>query len=344
MKIGITYDLRKEYLDMGFTEEETAEFDSEETVYAIKDAIQKLSHEVTLIGNIYELVRRLSNGERWNLVFNISEGLYERNREAQVPALLEAYNIPYTFGDPLTLAICLDKAMAKSVVRDAGITTPDFFVVSSIEDSDLNSFTRNAMFPLFVKPAAEGTGKGINTESIVHDADELNRQCIKLLKKYNQPVLIEKYLPGREFTIGILGTGKTARVIGLIEVKLLKNAEPLVYSFMNKELCEKRVKYIQLRDKRIIKEASDIALNAYRALGCRDAGRVDIRADKDGKLYFLEMNPLSGLHPTHSDLPILCGKAGISYKELISQIISSAVTRRKPNKKEEHFSNIPIFN
>lgn len=326
MRIGLTYDLRREYLKMGLTEEESAEFDSDETICALEETIGVFGHEVVRIGNIHELIRRLSADERWDLVFNICEGLYGRNREAQVPSVLEAYNIPYTFSDPLTLALCLDKAMAKRVVRDAGIPTPDFFIVNSINDlEDIQGF--NVKFPLFVKPISEGASKGVDPESIVNGVDELKRRCTKLLMKYNQPVLVETYLSGREFTVGVLGTGKASRAIGVLEVKLLENAEPQVYSFMNKEFCEERVKYMLAEDRNIIKEASDIALNAYNTFGCRDSGRVDIKADSDGRLYFLEINPLAGLHPTHSDLPIICSKVGITYKELISEIIKSVLER-----------------
>lgn len=343
MKIGLTYDLRSDYLEMGFTEEETAEFDSNETIDALEGTLKGPGHEVVRIGNIYELVRRLAANERWDLVFNICEGLCLRNREAQVPALLEAYNIPYTFSDPLTLSLCLDKAMAKRVVRDAGISTPEFFTVTSGKDLQAETIGKNMVFPVFVKPVAEGTGKGVTFSSIVHDKNELEKQCIKLLSKYNQPVLVERYLHGREFTVGILGTDETARVIGVMEVKLLKNAEPAVYSFMNKELCEDRIKYTLLKEKNLADEASDISLKAYKVLGCRDAGRVDLRADEEGKIYFLEMNPLAGLHPTHSDLPILCGKAGVTYRELISEIINSALERIRKAESTRACSEQAVF-
>lgn len=327
MKIGLTYDLRSTYIEMGFSEEETAEFDSDETIAAIDDTISSLGHESVRIGNIYELTRCLSAGEQWDLVFNISEGLYGRNREAQVPALLEAYNIPYTFSDPLTLSLCLDKALAKRVARDAGIPTPDFLLINSPADlEDIGKL--NPTFPLFVKPVSEGTGKGVSPESIVLDKEALKRQCMKLLIRYHQPVIVEQYLAGREFTAGILGTDRNARVIGVLEVTFLKNAEALFYSFNNKKLYEDRVTYTVVKDKNILKEASEIALMSYTALKCRDASRVDLKADKNGKLYFLEINPLAGLHPIHSDLIILCKKVGLSYSEIISEIIESARGRQ----------------
>ncbi len=334
--VGLVYDLRRDYLEMGFSEEQTAEFDSEETINSLAETISALGYKVERIGNIYELTRLLARGGAWDLVFNVAEGLYGRSREAQVPALLEAFNIPYTFSDPLTLALALDKAMTKKVLRENGIPTPDFYLVSSLGEVDGLSKAGDkgpeTAFPLFVKPVSEGTGKGVNPSSIVRNQAELKNQSRRLLAKYSQPVLVESYLPGEEYTVGILGTGKKARVLGVLEVKLLKNAEPEVYSYTNKELCEERVRYKLVKNRRLAEEAGELALRAYRALGCRDAGRVDIKAGPAGQagksgLYVLELNPLAGLHPTHSDLPILCAQAGIKYSELIKGIIDSALER-----------------
>lgn len=327
MRIGFTYDLRREYLERGFTEEETGEFDSDATVEILEETIRSLGHEVVPIGNIFNLTARLAAGERWDLVFNITEGLYGRSREAQVPALLEAYAVPYTFSDPLTLALSLDKALTKGLVRGAGVPTPDFFLLDTPHDLDGEEKDRQIGYPLFIKPLAEGTGKGITADSIARDRQELFHRCTKLLARYAGPALVEAYLPGREFTVGILGTGKKARVVGVLEVELLEGADPLVYTFLNKEFCEQRVRYTLVRDAAIVKESSDIALKAYITLGCRDAGRVDVKADREGRLYFLEANPLAGLHPTHSDLPILCSQAGMSYAELLNEIIRSALER-----------------
>jgi D-alanine-D-alanine ligase len=336
MRIGFTYDLRRDYLQMDYTEEETGEFDSDETIQLIEETIRGLGHDVIRIGNIFSLTERLAAGERWDIVFNVTEGLHGRSREAQVPALLEAYNIPYTFSDPLTLALSLDKAMTKTIVRDAGIPTPDFFIVTSLEALKTEKKDRKIGYPLFVKPLAEGTGKGVTPESIVHQRKELTAQCRRLLSHYGQPVIVESYLPGREFTVGILGTGESARAVGVLEVELLENADPLVYSFLNKEFCEERVRYTLVQDYSIIEEASEIALRSYRVLGCRDAGRIDLKADGRGRLHVLEVNPLAGLHPTHSDLPILCSQAGLPYPELLNEIILSALKRRAvPHEKRQ---------
>lgn len=325
MKIGLVYDLRKDYLEMGYSEEETAEFDSEDTIEQLTLALESLGYGVDQVGNILSLVSRLAAGQRWDLVFNITEGLKGRSREAQVPALLEAYGIPYTFSDPLTLSLSLDKALAKRVLRDAGVPTPWFFVVESPDD-----FKRDIhipSWPLFVKPLSEGTGKGVDKHSIVRDMQELRKRALFILEQFRQPALVETYLPGREFTVGILGTGDSARAIGTLEVRLLKNAERDVYSYVNKERCEELVEYVLIQEPAIVEEASRIALDAYRILGCRDAGRIDLRTNAGGRMECIEANPLAGLNPTHSDLPILCTKAGMSYPLLISNIVESAVDR-----------------
>ncbi|MEW6600657.1 MAG: D-alanine--D-alanine ligase [Nitrospirota bacterium] len=327
MKIGFTYDLRRDYTAMGFSDEETAEFDSDVTINAIERVLLELGYEVERIGNIYELTGLLAAGKRWDLVFNISEGLYGAARESQVPALLDAYRIPYTFSDPLALAVCLDKAVAKTLVMRAGVPTPEFFVVRLLEDILRDGRLHENIYPLFVKPLTEGTGKGISAASIVWDISAFNSQCADLLARFNQPVLAEKYLPGREFTAGIIGTGESAECIGVMEITLNKDAEPDVYSYLNKEHYEERVDYSLVEDEAIISGAADISLRAYRALGCRDAGRVDLKADAHGNLCFLEINPLAGLHPVRSDLSIMCGKIGIPYAKLISNIVDSALQR-----------------
>ncbi|MCG6983116.1 MAG: D-alanine--D-alanine ligase [Deltaproteobacteria bacterium] len=323
MKIGITYDLRKDYLAAGLGEEETAEFDSEETISAIDQALQDLGHRTDRIGNIKSLTRRLAAGDRWDLVFNIAEGLKGFGREAQVPALLEAFEIPYTFSDPLVLSLTLHKGMAKRVVRDLGVPTPDFFLVE--KESDLALI--DLPFPLFAKPVAEGTGKGVDSFSKITNRRQLLSVCTLLLSRYQQPVLVESFLPGREITAGILGTGKDATVIGAIEVVLRENAETEVYSYRNKERCEELVEYRPV-DGALLEEASNVALLAWRGLGCRDAGRLDLRQDKDGTLMFMEVNPLAGLHPSHSDLCIIASEVGVSYHDLIQAIVFSASSRQ----------------
>ncbi len=322
MLIGLTYDLRDDYRGMGYPEEALAEFDSPETIQAVEETLNALGYETVRIGHIRHLAERLVAGGRWDLVFNIAEGLTGRSREAQVPALLEAYNIPYVFSDPLTCAATLDKGVAKSLVRDVGIPTAPFTVLS--EPADLAAF--NMIYPVFVKPLAEGTGKGCERASKVSNARELKAAAQSIWRRFNQPAIAEPYLPGREFTVGITGNGRSAEIIAVMEINLLPTADAGVYSLLNKEECESRVHYALAGDAEAI-AAGQVALRSYRALGCRDAARVDIRSDGNANPMFLEVNPLAGIHPAHSDLPILSTLAGISYSALIARIMDAAKSR-----------------
>ncbi len=322
MIVGLTYDLRADYLAMGYGEEETAEFDRPDTIEAIERALRELGFRTDRIGHVRSLASRLSRGDRWDIVFNIAEGLRGVAREAQVPALLDAFEIPYVFSDPLVLALTLHKGLTKRVVRDLGIDTPAFAVVESEQDVSAVSLP----WPVFAKPIAEGTAKGVNADSKISSRAELERVCSRLLSEFRQPVLVETFLPGREVTVGIVGTGEHARAVGTLEVTLLDQAEPDVYSYVNKERCEELVRYT-LADVEASRAAEEIALAAWRGLGCRDAGRVDLRADVAGRWNFLEVNPLAGIHPEHSDLPILCTHVGMSYTELMRGIMASALCR-----------------
>jgi D-alanine-D-alanine ligase len=330
MNIGITYDLRQDYLDLGYSAEETAEFDKKDTIDAIETTLQALGYKTDLIGNIWNLSRCLVRGDRWDMVFNIAEGLYGIGREAQVPALLDAYNIPYTFSDPLVLSLTLHKGMTKRIIRDQGLPTPDFVEIHSLADIDYVKLP----YPLFVKPIAEGTGKGISASSKIHNETELITECQRLLTTFHQPVLVETYLPGREFTVGIVGTGQAAKALGVMEVLLGDNAESNAYSYHNKEYYLDRVQY-QLVEGEIAQQAMKIAVAAWRGLGCRDAGRVDLRADSRGIPNFIEVNPLAGIHPVHSDLPILCRLLGIGYHYLFEMIMESALQRVQDNSSAE---------
>ncbi len=325
MRIGLTYDLRSEYLAAGYSEDETAEFDRESTIEALENALRQLGHTPVRIGHARQLMAQLVAGEQWDLVLNIAEGMCGIAREAQVPAILDVYGIPYTFSDPLVLALTLHKGLTKVVVRDGGVPTPDFALVEKL--SDLERI--NLPYPLFAKPVAEGTGKGVSPKSKANDPAALRLVCDELLQTYQQPVLVEAFLPGREFTVGIVGTGEEASVIGTAEILLLAKAESEVYSYTNKEYCEDRIDYRFLRPNEdpIVRETEEIALLAWRTLGCRDGGRIDLRCDANGHPHFMEVNPLAGLHPEHSDLPILSTKAGVTYVELIGRIVASAIRR-----------------
>jgi len=207
-------------------------------------------------------------------------------------------------------------------VRDAGVPTPAFQVAEK-DASELAGWTD---FPAFVKPLAEGTGKGCEAASLVHGRAELEAAATRVIERYRQPALVEHYLPGREFTVGIAGNGAEARVLGVCEIILRENAEANVYSLHNKELCEELVTYAPASDPEALL-AGERALQAYRALECRDAARIDFRSDANGEPYFLEANPLAGINPWHSDLPILAAQNGIDFTTLIGMILDAGLAR-----------------
>ena len=321
MLVGITYDLKDDYIAQGYSAEETAEFDSIDTIESIESALNRLGFKTERIGNFKKLLKKLVNNEKWDIVFNIAEGFYGISRESQVPSILEAYNIPYTFSDPSILAITLHKGMTKRILRQSGIATADFAEVKLLSDID----NIKLPFPLFVKPVAEGTGKGIDSHSIVNSYNELRNVCDNLLNKYNQTILIEVFLPGKELTVGIVGSGEESKVLGIMEV-IYKNQDTNIYSYKTKKNYEDLVHY-SLISEELKKVCEIMALKAWKILNCRDAGRLDIRLDSDGKPNFLEVNPLAGLNPIHSDLPILCKLTKVSYIELIRLIMLSALKR-----------------
>ena len=322
LKIGVTYDLRADYLAMGYGEEETAEFDSEVTIAGICGALKELGHWPERIGNVRTLAERLVAGRRWDCVFNICEGLQGVAREAQVPALLDAYGIPYVFSDPLTLALALDKGMAKRVVRDADVPTPDFIVLESAEEAHAVLLP----YPLFAKPVGEGSGKGVSARSLVRNPRELASTVGDLIARFRQPVLVETFLSGREFTVGITGTGADAQSLGVMEVLFGENAAAYGYGYENKEYYEGKMDYRIAHDEEA-RNAASVALAAWRALRCRDGGRVDIRSDSLGRPHFIEVNPLAGLNPEKSDLVFLTRFQNIPYRDLIGRIMASFLKR-----------------
>jgi len=322
MRIALVYDLRDDYRALGFSEEEVAEFDGVDTIDQLAAALEALGCEVDRVGRGQALAARLVAGMRFDLVFSIAEGVKGRSREAQVPALCELFDQPYLFSDPLSSAASLDKAVAKRLVREAGVPTAAFAVAYAAA-SELQGWSK---YPAFVKPLAEGTGKGCESASVVNSPEELQAAATRLITRYQQPVLVETYLPGREFTVGIVGNGSGATVLGVCEILLKEDAEANVYSLHNKELCEDLVIYARVDDEEP-KVAGTRALAAYHALECRDAARIDFRSDAKGEPYFLEANTLAGLHPHHSDLPILAAQNGVPFVELIGMILDAGLAR-----------------
>jgi D-alanine-D-alanine ligase len=330
LRCGLTYDLRQDYLAMGFGAEETAEFDSIETIDGLDGALTSLGLAVDRIGHVKALAARLVAGERWDFVFNICEGVRGLGREAQVPCLLEAYDIPYVFSDPLTLALTLDKAMAKKVLLHDGVPTVPFVVLNHAREAAAVTLP----FPVFAKPVSEGSGKGVGPASKVCDHATLEAVTADLIRQFAQPVLVETFLPGREFTVGIVGEGESARAIGVLEVILGDDAAPDGYGYDNKQHWEGRIGY-ELVDDAEAREAGRVAVAGWRALRCRDGGRADVRSDANGCPHFIEVNPLAGLHPTYSDLVFLANFAGLTYRDLIGQILD-AFLERSPALAERH--------
>jgi D-alanine-D-alanine ligase len=320
MRIGLTYDLRSWYLERGYTMDETAEFDKEETVAALEAVLGRLGYETERIGNIFELVEKLAEGKRWDMVFNIAEGLYGDGRESVVPAILDQYRIPYVFSGPVVMGVSLNKYLARLVVEAAGVPVSPGIIAAKPGDIDNAS---SLSYPLFVKPVAEGTGKGITTRSVVHDHDSLVTLVTELLEKYHQAVLIEEYLPGREFTVGVTGNDNDVKVVGGMEVICKDN---LPYSVEVKENYQDIVRYIPIDDT-CRQECNEVALGAWNALNAVDACRIDMKADRNGRICFIEANPLAGLNPIHSDLPILSRLNGTGFDSLMEMIMNSARKR-----------------
>lgn len=319
MKIGLTYDLRSWYLDRGYSMEDTAEFDKQETVDALETALKKIGFETEPIGNCFQLIEALTSGKRWDLIFNIAEGLYGDGRESVVPAILDQYKIPYVFSGPVIMGISLNKYLTRLIVSATGVPVSPGMLIS--EKKDIKKC--NLVYPLFIKPVSEGTGKGITEKSLVNSSAELKEMAEWILTRFNQPALVEEYLPGREFTIGVIGTGDEAVAIGGMEIECKDN---LPYSVEIKENYQQFCKYYPIASE-LNEECKTVALNVWKALGCVDAGRVDVKADRNGRICFMEVNPLAGLNPVHSDLPILSRMAGIEYQSLMEMIMKASLKR-----------------
>lgn len=340
MKIGLTYNIRSSASDAhgdgsrepaaestDWLDDAEEEFDSPETIQILTRALESLGHEVELLGDGIGLLRRLAEGSRPDLVFNFAEGTGSgRAREARVPAVLEMLDIPYTGSDPLTLAATLDKPCAKQLVRAAGIATPDWLLI----DGEIGEFRQRLTtmpLPVIVKPACEGSSKGINDTNLVEESDRLVEVVERMASHYHQPVLVEEFIDGDELTVGIVGH-RPRQVLGVMRVTPRKPVSgPFVYGIEFKRDVN-TVRYecpakISASDLRAVETA---ALAVWRALGCRDVARIDFRL-RNHVPYFLEVNPLPGLNPNSSDLPIMARAMGIEHRELIARIIDAATAR-----------------
>jgi D-alanine-D-alanine ligase len=326
MRIGIAFDLKSDFADdASGPEDRLEEYDSTATVEAIAGVLKELGHQAQLLGGGRRFVERVLAAPP-DLVFNIAEGFGSRSREAHVPAVCEMLKVPCTHSDPLTLALTLDKAMAKRVASSHGVATPRFVVVESLAEVERIDLA----FPLIAKPVFEGSSMGIRRHSRVTDKAGLRREVARIVDDYRQPALVEEFCTGPEFTVGVLGENAAARAIGVMEIvpKLAKPTE-FVYSLEVKRDWENEVEYHvpPKRDAAVVAGITACALAAHRALGCRDVSRVDVRLDARGTPCFLEVNPLPGLNPKTGDLCILAGRAGLPYSGLIEAIVRGAQSR-----------------
>ena len=315
--------------------DEFAEWDSPATIAAVESALSHLGKVVRLEAN-EDFPERLRQA-RPDIVFNIAEGFHGVNREAHVPAICEFYGIPYSGSDPFTLTLCLDKARAKETLAFHGIPTPKFLLVEKL--ADLYRVAEKLTLPLFVKPVHEGSSKGITDSNLCRDRDQLFRQTEFLLENYRQPVLVEEFLPGKEFTCAVLGNGAEATVLPLVAMNfesLPEGALP-IYSFDAKFVWDRPENPLDIFQcpARITRELQAsierVTLDAFRVLGCRDWARIDVRLDADGKPNVLEANPLPGILPDPADnscLPKAARAAGIGYEELIQNCLKYAAARQ----------------
>jgi len=334
LRVGITFNLKHAASppngNGGDTLDQEAEYDTPETIKAIRDALESYGHEVIELEATPELPAILPS-QGVDLVFNLAEGIEGRARESQVPALLDLLGIPYTCSDPTALALALDKALAKRLVATAGVLTAGSILMATGKER----LPRDLRFPVIAKPLHEGSSKGIFETSVAASEVELRTTVQDALIKYRQPVLVESYLPGREFTVALLGE-KRPRVLPPMEVLFSDPADKFpVYSFA-KKFQGKAIgfKVPAEIDAGLQRELERAARAVFAALGCRDVARVDFRLDQDGRVNFLECNPLPGLTPGFSDLCVIALAAGIEYRALIGEILAPAIRRFRERRKE----------
>jgi D-alanine-D-alanine ligase len=330
LRIGFTFNVKR--IDAKGGNDAEAEYDAPETIEAIRDALESYGHQVIPFEATAELPRQLMTTPV-DLVFNIAEGVAGRNREAAVPALCELMGIPYTGSDAATLSIALDKALSKRVLMQHEILTAEFQVM----ETGRERLSPKLKFPLIVKPNQEGSSKGVSASASVVDDEEALRAIVKeLIDRYRQPALIEAYIPGREFTVGLLGD-RRPRVLPPMEILFKdKTNERPVYDFQIKQEWEKHVRYecpAKLTPAEL-KAIERVCRETFAALDCRDVARVDLRLTPKGEFYVIEVNPLPGLTPGYSDLCLIANAAGIEYRTLIGDILEGGLKRLRDKRRE----------
>jgi D-alanine-D-alanine ligase len=330
LRIGLAYDLKeavRHEIGIVGTDDCLEEYDSQETVDALANTIGALGHHVVPLGGGKEFIQNLLR-EQVDFVFNIAEGRGSyRSREAQIPSILEMFSVPYSGSDPQCLAVCLDKPLTKMIVSHAGISTPQWRLIANRNELEAVSW-RGFHFPAFIKPAYEGSSKGILGSCRVTERKLIKEPVINLLERYHQPVLVEEFIDGDEITVGIVGNCPP-KIIGIMRVVPRQKAEYFIYSLEVKRDWERLVDYEcpAKLSPAVIQSITDAALKIFKVLGCRDISRVDFRVNAEGIPFFLEINPLPGLNPHSGDLPIMSGKMGYKYQELIAAALNAALSR-----------------
>jgi len=360
LRVGFTYNIKKEAEPQAVQQEEAgtevqgerqkfissnlvenyssrlsdvyAEWDDEETIIAVENAIKKAGHEVIRIEadeNAFEKLRTT----RPDIVFNMAEGFGGASRESHIPAMLEMLNIPYTASDPVTIGNCHDKSRCKEILTYYGIPNPGFFIT----DSAVNGSPK-VKYPAFVKPLHEGSSKGIYNSSVVHNREELNREISRIKKDYSQLSIIEDFLDGKEFTVALLGNGENVRVLPIVEINLdsLPKDFPKIYSYEVKWFFDTRENKLDIFtcpanvSEKLKNKIEEICKNAYKALRIRDWARMDVRCDKNDEPYIIEINPLPGVLPNPEDnscFPKAAREVGMDYDKLIQTVLNSAIER-----------------
>ena len=319
--VGITYNTKG--LASPGPVDAQAEYDDISTVLAIRDALESGGAKVNLYEALDDLPLRIIK-DKPDIVFNIAEGVHGRGRESHVPALLSFLQIPYTGSDETTMCVTMDKAIAKLLARACGVCTPEYRMALYGSPFDYESLT----YPVIVKPNAEGSGKGISDVSVAKSEAELRLVLDEKLSVYKQDMLVERFIAGREFTVGMVGNGEKLHVFPPMEI-IFNAGDHGVYNYEVKRDFKRYTRYQcpPALDADTVSVIEDAARRVYKALGCKDFSRADFRLSADGVLYFLELNPLPGLAPGYSDLPILAEFCGVDYQSLILSVIESALER-----------------
>lgn len=328
MKIGLAYDLKEAQApEPGSPEDALVEYDSVDTIEAIAAALESQKHSIFRLGGGKEFLTNILQN-KVDFVFNIAEGQGNyRAREAQIPSILEMLGIPYSGSDPQCLAICLDKPLTKKLVAMAGVHTPRWRVITNTRQ--LKGIA-GGKFPLpaFIKPAWEGSSKGIYAGSKAKKAEQIAEVAGDLIERYRQPVMVEEFISGDEVTVGVVGNSPP-ELLGMMRILPKRKDDTLIYSREVKQDWEQRVDYecpAQL-DRDIVQDIKESSLKVFQVLGCRDFARIDFRVSPEGVPYFLEINPLPGLNPKSGDLCIMANKMGWTYEELVSAILYAALKR-----------------